>query len=470
MRFLKFSLQFFAFVLLISCSKVELKPDNLLLDINGAANSAIQPNGAEFVPNEMLVKFKKGTTDASRGRIIGLLKANVKEHIHTAAMKNFGDEQGVFLLSINENALDGISRAKAFGEIEYAEPNWVYHHDATSNDLYFSNGSLWGMYGSLTSPSNQYGSGAAAAWASGHTGINTVWVGIIDEGYMFSHEDLTANAGINPGEIAGNGSDDDGNGYKDDVYGWDFDGNNNTVFDGTGDDHGTHVAGTIGGVGGNGVGVAGINWTVKILNAKFLGSRGGTTANAIKAVDYFTDLKKRAGINLVATNNSWGGGGFSQGLYDAIERSKIANILFIAAAGNGGSDGIGDNNDLVANYPSNYANTNIIAVAAINSTGALASFSNYGSLNVDLGAPGYGINSTIPVKSSRTSPITSGYTSYSGTSMATPHVTGAAALYSSTHPGSTAAQIKGAILGAATPTASLAGKCVSEGRLNVSGF
>ena len=205
---------------------------------------------------------------------------------------------------------------------------------------------------------------------------------------MFTHEDLAANAGTNPGEIAGNGIDDDGNGLVDDVYGWDFAGNNNTVFDGVGDDHGTHVAGTIAGVGGNGRGVAGVCWGAKLLGAKFLGSTGGTTANAIKSVDYFTNLKTRAvnPVPITATNNSWGGGGFSQALADAIARANAADILFIAAAGNNGT-----NNDVTASYPSNYTSANIIAVAAIASNGTLASFSQYGAVTVDIGAPGAGI-------------------------------------------------------------------------------
>jgi subtilisin family serine protease len=361
-------------------------------------------------------------------------------------------------------AMRGLQNEQA---VEFAEPNWVYRHQASSNDTYYTNGSLWGMYGDASSPANPYGSQAAEAWAAGKTNCGSVYVGIIDEGYMYTHEDLAANAGVNPGEVADNGVDDDGNGYVDDVYGWDFDGNNNTVFDGVNDDHGTHVAGTIGGAGGNGKGVAGVCWSVKLVSAKFLGSNGGTTANAIKAVDYLTALKTRL-PGLVATNNSWGGGGFSQALKDAIDRAGAANILFIAAAGNGGRDGVGDDNDRTPSYPSSYISTNIIAVAAITSTGAKAGFSNYGATSVDIGAPGSGIWSTVPKRSKGV--LVSSYASYSGTSMATPHVTGAAALYKALHPTASAADIKAAILGSAIPTASLAGKTVSGGRLNVSGF
>jgi subtilisin family serine protease len=358
-------------------------------------------------------------------------------------------------VSTSLQAFDAITKAKGLTDILFAEPNFVYQHDAVSNDTYFTNGSLWGMNGS-------YGSQASVAWGAGHTGSGNVYVGIIDEGYMYTHEDLAANAGTNPGEIAGDGIDNDGNGYIDDVYGWDFDGNNNTVFDGVNDDHGTHVAGTIGGVGGNGKGVAGMCWTIRLLDAKFLGSRGGTTANAIKAVDYFTNLKLK-GLNIVATNNSWGGGGFSQSLKDAIDRANAAGVLFVAAAGNNGT-----NNDVTASYPSNYDSPNVIAVAALTSTGALASYSQYGATTVDLGAPGSGIYSSVPVKSGKN--VVSGYANYSGTSMATPHVTGACALYASSHPGATAAQIKAAILSSVVATGSLTGKCTTGGRLNVSGF
>jgi len=425
--------------------------------------SAARSNALNYEPNEVLIKFKSGVSDEKQAEILDRIGGKVKEKILTKLMEKFGDNEGITLVQMPMNALDAITRLNGLNEIEYAEPNFIYTHDAVSNDTYFTNGSLWGMYGATTSPANQFGSHAATAWANGKTGSNTVYIGIIDEGYMYTHEDLAANAGVNPGEVSGNGVDDDGNGLVDDVYGWDFNGNNNTVFDGAGDDHGTHVAGTIGGVGGNGKGVAGVCWNVKLLSAKFLGSRGGTTANAIKAVDYFTDLKIRSGLNIVATNNSWGGGGFSQALQDAIQRANNAGILFIAAAGNASS-----NNDATANYPSNYNVANVIAVASITNTGGLSSFSNYGATQVDLGAPGSGIYSSVPVSSK--GKILSGYASYNGTSMATPHVTGAAALYASINAGASAATIKSALLSSTIATPSLSGKCVTGGRLNVGSF
>jgi subtilisin family serine protease len=434
------------------------------------ADLARASSGPQFVPNEVLVKFRPGVAAADKVKARGLARAMGSEVITTPLMRQRGDgDLELLRLPPGMAVASAMAQLKGNFAVEYAEPNWVYYHDATSNDTYYSNGSLWGMYGDATSPANQYGSQAGEAWASGNTDCGSVYVGIIDEGYMYTHTDLAANAGKNPGEVAGNGVDDDKNGYVDDVYGWDFDGNNNTVFDGAGDDHGTHVAGTIGGVGGNGTGVAGVCWSVKLLSAKFLGNRGGTTANAIKAVDYFTNLKAK-GLNIVATNNSWGGGGFSQALQDAIERANGANILFVAAAGNGGSDGVGDNNDPpnAGHYPSTYPNSNIIAVASITSTGARSGFSNYGATTVDIGAPGSGIWSTVPASSK--GKIVASYASYSGTSMATPHVTGAVALYAAGHQGATASQIKAAILGAAVSTTSLTGKCVTGGRLNVSGF
>ncbi|HET8540350.1 MAG TPA: S8 family peptidase, partial [Anaeromyxobacter sp.] len=372
----------------------------------------------------------------------------------------------------------GLAVAQAIGALEadpaisFAEPNWIHDHDEVSNDPYYTNGSLWGVYGDATTPRNPNGSQAAEAWAAGHVGSRNVLVGVIDEGVMYDHEDLAGQVWTNPFDPV-DGIDNDGNGRVDDVHGWDFDRNDSSTFDGTQDDHGTHVAGTIGAAGGNGRGVAGVAWNVTIISAKFLGRKGGTTANAIRAVDYITDLKLRHGLEIVATNNSWGGGGFSQGLLDAIDRGGAAGILFVAAAGNGGRDGVGDSNDLMASYPSSYECTGggtrgwdcVIAVAAITSTGARAGYSNYGARTVDIGAPGSGIVSTLPGGGGA-----SAYGSYSGTSMATPHVTGAVALYAASHPTATAEQIRGAILSSAAPTASLQGITVTGGRLDASGF
>ena len=426
---------------------------------------------AEHVPNEVLIQFRAGASESAKIRARGRVNAEAEETIVEAANRSDGKgDLEVARLAPGLAIAAAVRGLEADPAVEFAEPNWTYQHTATSNDTYYTSGQLWGMYGDASTPANQYGSQAAEAWAANKTGSHSVYVGIIDEGFQYTHPELAGNVWTNPFDPT-NGVDDDGNGYIDDVHGWDFAGNDSQVYDGGNagklDDHGTHVAGTIGARGGNGAGVAGVNWNVTMISGKFLGRNGGTTANAIKAVRYFTDLKVRHGLNIVATNNSWGGGGFSQALLDAITDGAKQNILFIAAAGNGGPDGVGDNNDSVASYPSNYNTTAgagwdaVIAVAAITSTGARASFSNYGATKVDIGAPGSGVIST-------TAP--NNYSSYSGTSMATPHVTGAAALYASLHPGVTGIVIKDAILNSAIPTASMSGRCVTNGRLNVGGF
>ncbi|HVJ28625.1 MAG TPA: S8 family peptidase, partial [Vicinamibacterales bacterium] len=359
-----------------------------------------QSDGPEFVQGEVLIQYRAGATEEVKGRARGRAGAEVSEIVIEAQSRR--DGKGDLELARIPPGLSVAAAARnleADPAVEFAEPNWVYQHQATSNDTYYSSGQLWGMYGDGSSPANQYGSQAAEAWARGRTGSDSVYVGIIDEGIQYSHPDLAGNVWVNPFDPV-DGVDNDGNGYVDDTRGWDFDGSDNEVYDGgakgTLDSHGTHVAGTIGAVGNNSAGVAGVNWNVTMISGKFLGRRGGTTANAVKAVNYFTDLKTRHGLNIVATNNSWGGGGFSQALLNAIAAGAREEILFIAAAGNGGRDGVGDNNDSVASYPSNYNTTAaaswdaVIAVAAITSSGARSSFSNYGATTVDIGAPGSG--------------------------------------------------------------------------------
>ena len=407
------------------------------------------------VPNQVLVQFRFGTREDAKELIRERVQAHIEE-IVVAQERRF-DSKGDLELW---NLPPGLAIAQAVrdlerdGSVEFVEPNWIYQHQFTSNDPYYTNGSLWGMYGDGTSPTNIYGSQAGEAWVK-KTDCPGVYVGIIDEGVMWSHEDLAGNVWTNPYDPI-DGVDNDGNGYIDDVHGWDFAGNDNSIYDGSGDDHGTHVSGTVAARGGNGAGVAGVCWQVQLISAKFLGRNGGTTANAVKAVNYITDLKTRHGLKIVATNNSWGGGGYSTALYNAIANAGAADILFVAAAGNSGV-----NIDASPFFPASYDLATIISVGAIDKFGNLASWSNFGATRVDLGAPGVGIWSTVPTKKNQ-----SAYNSYNGTSMATPHVTGAAALYAAGHPSSSALSIKGAILSTTVPTASLGGKTVTGGRLN----
>jgi len=419
----------------------------------GAGSPTAAPSNPSLPFDGLLVSWNPLSTAQERANARAALGLGLTETIHTRAMQGRGAGPIEWVsLAPGRSAEQAMAALAKRPGVAYAEKNWLLQTQATSNDPAVTNGSLWGMYGDSSSPANSFGSQAAEAWSRGFTGRGNVYVGIIDEGYQYNHSDLSGNAGINPGEIAGNGTDDDGNGYVDDVYGWDFVGNNNTVYDGTADDHGTHVAGTIGGQGSNGIGVAGVNWDVSLLSGKFLGATGGSTANAIKAVDYFTDLKIRHGLNIVATNNSWGGGGFSQGLYDSINRANTAQIFFVAAAGNSSTSTL--------SYPAGYNLPNVISVASIDSNGGLSSFSNFSSTWVDLAAPGGGIYSTLPDNT---------YGTYSGTSMATPHVTGALASMAAAQPTATMAQLKQALLESVVATSSLAGKTATGGRLNVDG-
>jgi subtilisin family serine protease len=434
------------------------------------------PGGPSYAEGEILVKFRPGATDQQVSDLVWRAAVTGAKHILTPSMRKNADI-GITRLTVALPVAQALQALQNHPGIEYAQPNWVYYHHqggttlpSTFDDPYYQNGSLWGAFdGSSPWPmtQNAYGSGAADAWAAGFTGSGQVFVGVIDEGIQFEHPDLAANIWTNPREIAGNNIDDDGDGYIDDVHGWNALAGNGNIYAPGYDDHGTHVAGTIGAVGANGCGVAGINWNVSIISGKFLGPDGGITSDAIEAIDYITHLKDVKGLNIVALNNSWGGGGYDPALLGSITRAAQRGILFVAAAGNGDFLGRAINTDTSPNYPSCYDTSSaagydsVIAVTAIDRTGAKASWANYGAHTVDLGAPGVDIWSTLPGGS---------YGSYDGTSMATPHVTGAIALYKSAHPNAAAADIKSALLGSSASTPSLATITTSGGRLDIPQF
>jgi len=300
----------------------------------------------------------------------------------------------------------------------------------------------WGLHQSSDIDIN-----ALEAWDI-TTGSSSAVVAVIDSGIDYSHPDLAANMWRNGGEIAGNGIDDDANGYVDDVFGINAITSSGDPWDDNG--HGTHCAGTIGAVTNNGIGIAGVAWNVKLMGVKFLGSSGsGSLFAAIRAIDYVTMMKQR-GVNVILSNNSWGGGSYLSPLYEAIARARDAGILFVAAAGNSASD-----NDVTPSYPSNYPVSNVIAVAAVDSQANLAGFSNYGVQKVHIGAPGVSIASTYPG---------GGYRYLSGTSMAAPHVSGALALLASHASYATAEDLKSTLLRSGRPLASLQG-VVSTGTM-----
>ncbi|MCX6354275.1 MAG: S8 family serine peptidase [Candidatus Aureabacteria bacterium] len=399
--------------------------------------SAASPQNAPYVKGEILVKYKS--------HVSSLQMKNI-EHAAAAAMREDLPSPGLKRVKISptasvEDAIDDYYN-RAGDSIEYAEPNYIVTADVIPNDPEFSN--LWNLRNTGQS-SGTAGADidAPGAWDT-QTG-GSVIVAVIDTGVDYTHPDLAANIWINSKEIPGNGIDDDKNGFVDDCRGWDFVNSDNDPYDDH--SHGTHVSGTIAAVGNNGIGVAGVCWQAKIMPLKFLAANGGgTVADAIKAIHYATMMGAKV------MSNSWGGGGYSQALKDAIDEARNAGAIFVAAAGNSGTD-----NDAIPHYPSSYDCANLIAVAATDNNDQIASFSCYGAISVDIGAPGVAILSTVP----------GGYASYSGTSMATPHVAGAVALTWARFPTKSYAEIISAILGGAEPISSLNGKVATSGRLNL---
>ena len=325
------------------------------------------------------------------------------------------------------------SLIQASPDIVHCEPNFIYHTMLSPNDASFS--SLWGMT-QISAPQ---------AWDSTHDAGGLI-VAIVDTGVDYNHPDLTDNIWTNSGEIPGNDIDDDANGIIDDVHGINAINGSGDPMDDNG--HGTHCAGTIGAVGNNSLGVAGIAWNVQLMGLKFLASNGsGSTSDAVTAIYYAIDH----GADVISA--SWGGGGYSQELYDAIAAARDAGIPFVAAAGNESAD-----NDSTDSYPANYDLSNVVSVAATDESDDLAWFSNFGASSVDLAAPGTHILSTAPG---------SGYQSLSGTSMATPHVAGALALIKAHNPGDDYLALISRALNGSDQLGSLSGYVRSGGRLNL---
>ena len=404
-------------------------------------------SGQAFASGEVIVTLKGPATQADLRALNQENDATVEEDLPRS-------DVNVVDLPRDLSVAEAVRAYEESPDVAYAEPNFKLQPAAAPNDPGYKN--LWGLDNTgQTGGTPDADIDAPEAWNT-TTGSPDTVVGVIDEGIDITHPDLRDNIWNNSGEVAGNKIDDDDNGYVDDVNGYDFANNDATVYDpdpitGDGDEHGTHVAGTIAAVGNNGVGITGVNWDAQVAALKFLGPNGGTVSDAIEAINYAV----AEGMDI--SNNSWGGGGRSQALEDAIRRADNAGHIFIAAAGNGGSDGVGDDNDATPQYPSSYGVPNVVAVAATDDTDRLASFSNFGASSVDLAAPGVGILSTLPGNS---------YGRYSGTSMATPHVAGVAALIKSQEPGLDDAQVKAKLLQYVDGKASLQGKVATDGRLN----
>lgn len=420
-------------------SKVGAVAATMMLAVTANASFTTQS-----VPGEFVVKLKPGMMRMSAQTLSQQLKGFVTQKISgqniVVVKKAVFETNDSAIKTLNENPM-----------VEIAEPNFIYKiNKAPTDPLYIQ---TWGLSNvGQADPKNQVGVAgvdvnAEKAWEI-QTGTREKIIAVIDTGIDYTHPDLVDNMWVNEAEQNGKaGVDDDNNGVVDDIYGY-------NAITGTGnakDDqgHGSHCAGTIGARANNGIGVAGVNWNVRMMAVKFLDAGGsGSLADAIKAIDYATKM----GAHVMS--NSWGGGGFSQTLLDAIKRSNEAGAIFIAAAGNEYN-----NNDNSPTYPSTYQVENVMSVAAIDNRGAKADFSNYGKKTVHLGAPGVNVMSTTG----------GSYKSFSGTSMATPHVAGVAALLWANEPNLTAAQIKERLVATVRPLASMKGKTRTGGIVDAYG-
>jgi subtilisin family serine protease len=404
------------------------------------AHAATAPAGAQYRKDRLLIVPRAGSETA--------LQTFRQSHRHRLK-KRFAELKGVQVIELaaGDDVLAKAAEYSASGLVESAEPDYIIHASATPNDPGFAN--CWGLNNTGQNGGKAHGDiNAPTAWNTRNSAENVI-VAVVDSGVRYTHEDLAANMWHNPKEIPGNGIDDDGDGIVDDVVGF-----NAIEHTGDPDDdcgHGTHVAGTIGAVANNGKGVAGVCWKVQIMALKFMDSTGyGDTSDAISCIDY----ARKHGAKVI--NASWGSSSSSFALKSALTAAQKAGMIFVAAAGNDAS-----NNDKTPTYPANYNLSNVISVAATDNADELDSrYSNYGATTVDLAAPGTEIYSTWNTSDKA-------YTTLSGTSMATPHVTGAVALLCAAYPAESYSSIISRLLAGVDKLPSLAGKCVTGGRLDI---
>ncbi|HKG47510.1 MAG TPA: S8 family serine peptidase [Pyrinomonadaceae bacterium] len=411
------------------------------------------------VPGEILVRFRAGSTGKRLGRQVVTEKTGRQISMSIAAVSPaFEIVEGLRVARVNPaDTSNAIEALRARSDVIYAEPNYIRKAMAVPNDPRYAE--MWGLNNTgqrATFAGNPGSAGndirAQQAWDI-TTGSRSVVVGVIDTGIDINHEDLKDNIWTNTAEVPGNSVDDDGNGFVDDINGWDFAHNDATVFDyteptyppsasytGDIDDHGTHVAGTIGANGNNGIGVAGVNWQVSLLPLKFLAEDGfGSASDLLNAYAYAKSMRLlwqssggTKGANIRILNNSYGGSGFSQAEQDAIRELGDAGILFVVSAGNEASF-----NDFFPVYPANYISPNLISVAASGGGGIKAFFSNSGQATVNVTAPGEYILSTTPKNT---------YNFANGTSMAAPHVSGSAALVCAQFPSITMEKLRSVMM------------------------
>jgi len=407
-------------------------------------------NGAEVIAGEAIVRFNTPELQTFLNHAMSVVNASEHRLIGAASLDMFR----VRSQSMNAGVL--INILSQLPGVQYAEPNYVVRSTAIPNDTRF--GELWGLNNTGQTIGGQAGIAGAdisavEAWDVS-TGSSSIVVGIIDSGVDFNHPDLAANIWSAPSAFSVTIG---GQTINCPAGSHGFNAINNTCNPLDDNNHGTHCAGTIGGRGNNGQGVAGVNWVSSIMGLKFLSATGsGSTAGAINAIEFAVQAKQTfagsGGANVRILSNSWGGGGFSQALLDQINKANTNDMLFVAAAGNNNS-----NNDTTAFFPANYDAPNVVSVAATDNRDNKSSFSNFGATTVDLGAPGTQILSTVR---------NGAFAFFNGTSMATPHVSGAAALVLSRCSLSTA-NLKANLLNNVDLISSMSGRTVTGGRLNV---